>query len=205
MNCAHLESRVCDDCAPSRDETIARLTRERDEAIEKRDRWKFAWEIATSGKLDGYRALGAKAAAAENERDEWKARAEAAEAKLDALLVPARLDEADFAGDPVVAWRAYHAEKDRAEAAERRVAELQAEAVHAQECRAALCDDETRLEAENARLRDEVQRLEALIVKRYEAKSIGDQGEFDYRAYKEGEAIAERRAARPEAGAREGK
>lgn len=31
--------------------------------------WRLAWEVATSGKLDGYRALGAKAAAAETRAD----------------------------------------------------------------------------------------------------------------------------------------
>lgn len=47
--------------------------------------WAAAWDIATSGKLDGYRALGATAAAAENRRDKALARAEEAEEEVERL------------------------------------------------------------------------------------------------------------------------
>jgi len=54
------------------EEEIQRLTKERDEA---RANYAFMVERAANEKLDGYRELGARAAAAENERDDAKAKA----------------------------------------------------------------------------------------------------------------------------------
>lgn len=43
---------------------------------------------------------------------------EAARKEWDALLAPVGLDEREWAGDPVIAWRAYHAERTAKEAAQ---------------------------------------------------------------------------------------
>lgn len=69
----------------------------------------------------------------------------------------------------------------------KRVEELTEEAKHAQQCWEALCDDETRLDAR-------VRELEALVVRRFELKTLGDQGQLDVDLYAEGQEIAERRA-----------
>jgi len=68
----------------------------------------------------------------------------------------------------------------------KRVEELTEEAKHAQKCWEALCDDETRLDAR-------VTELEALVVRRYDVKTIGEASQLDVDLYNEGERIATRR------------
>lgn len=76
------------------DERIQRLTRERDEA---RANYAFMVARAADQKLDGYRELGARAAAAENERDQLKARVKELEShELDVSRLTGIVYEADY-------------------------------------------------------------------------------------------------------------
>lgn len=64
---------ACDCREAAHAEEVAKLTRERDKA---RADYQFMVDRAINEKLDGYRELGARAAAAENDRDAWKRAAE---------------------------------------------------------------------------------------------------------------------------------
>lgn len=70
---------VCSRCHEKYMTVIA----ERDEALAK---YQFMVDRAADEKLDGYRELAARIAAAENERDLWERRARAAVAAMDTRL-----------------------------------------------------------------------------------------------------------------------